>query len=114
MVNSTVTTVSMGCGTSLLTSLDSDKLRIKTSAVSILYCTYSQKPGDVLIECVTLGEYGYGKTFEEAMQDLKSSIVDYYFMLKRHSTAIEKEWSPAPVGSISHEWQMIRTYLEET
>ncbi len=105
----------VGSGTGcFLVSLDSQKLRIKADVLNQLYYEYagSEEQG-FIVTCITLGEYGCGKTFEDALKDLKSSIVDYYFMLKRHQSALEKEFKPVPVGSMSHDWQMMKTYLEE-
>lgn len=114
-VKMTTSTYVMGSGTGcLLQSLDSAKLKIKSDALNLLYYKYSGSEQDgFIVECVILGEYGCGKTLGEALADLKSSIVDYYFMLKRHQKALEKEWEPAPIGSMSHDWQMLRAYLEE-
>lgn len=37
----------------------------------------------MVIECPAFDEYGYGKSFDEALKDLGQSIVDFWESLKR-------------------------------
>jgi len=86
---STNATVLENCwisGTGVLLDLESKQLELREP----VYICWQQLPGGFLIECATFEEYGWGATYGEALADLRSSIVELYFVLKKRLDRLGK------------------------
>lgn len=88
----------------LLTTLDNDTLKLVESIPLMAFGGIDKW----VVECPAFEEYGYGNTLEEAYADLKLSIVDFYWSLKR--IAAEKRLGK-PLQRI---WDAMQKWLVET